>query len=143
MTQLDTGSTVTPPSSPDVAPPAAPARLRRSKSDRMIAGVCGGLGRYFDVDPIWFRLAFVILLLGGGSGALVYLVCMIVIPEEDGEVGAGTAPTGKGAAIAGLILVGLGAILFFDTVFPWFDKITLPVILVAVGIGLVIGGRSR
>lgn len=135
MTQLDTG--------PTVAPPTPPALLRRSKDDRIIAGVCGGLGRYFDVDPIWFRLAFVVLLLGGGSGALIYAICWIAVPEEQGEGAAGRAPTGSRSAIAGLILMGLGAILFFDTVFPWFDKVTLPILLVAVGVGLVIGGRAR
>lgn len=141
MTQLDSGPTPTPPT---VAPPTRPTSLRRSNDDRMVAGVCGGLGRYFGVDPIWFRLAFVVLLLGGGSGVLVYAVCWIVIPEEGGgEASTGAAPTGNRSAIAGLILVGLGVVLFFDSVFPWFDKITMPVLLVAIGAGLVIGGRVR
>ena len=47
------------------------ARLRRSKAERVIAGVCGGLGRYFGVDPVWFRLAFIILAIGPLTGASV------------------------------------------------------------------------
>lgn len=57
--------------------------LRRSKQDRVIAGVCGGLGRFFGIDPIWFRLAFVIAALPGGvPGILPYIVCWIIIPKE-------------------------------------------------------------
>ena len=58
------------------------ARLRRSQSERVIAGVCGGLGRYFGVDPVWFRLAFIILAIGGGAGVLFYVISWIAIPEE-------------------------------------------------------------
>jgi len=58
-------------------------RLVRSRSDSMIAGVCGGLGRYLSIDPIWVRLVFVLLALsGGGLGVLIYLVLWLVIPRE-------------------------------------------------------------
>lgn len=57
--------------------------LRRSRSDRVIAGVCGGLGAFFGIDPVWFRLAFILALLPGGiPGLLLYLICWIVIPAE-------------------------------------------------------------
>ena len=57
--------------------------LRRSRSDRMLAGVCGGLGNFFGIDPIWFRLLFVILALPGGlPGVLPYLILWLVIPRE-------------------------------------------------------------
>ncbi len=60
-----------------------PKTLRRSRSDRMLYGVCGGLGEYFGVDPVWFRLLFVLFGLPGGvPGILLYIICMIVIPEE-------------------------------------------------------------
>ena len=58
-------------------------RLIRSKSDRMIGGVCGGLGDYFDVDSNIIRLIFVAFTLFGGSGVLVYIVLWIVVPEEN------------------------------------------------------------
>ncbi len=57
--------------------------LYRSRSDAMIAGVCGGLGRYLAIDPIWVRLVFVLLALsGGGLGVLIYLVLWLVIPRQ-------------------------------------------------------------
>lgn len=59
-----------------------PKRLYRSRTDRMIAGVAGGLGRYFGIDPTLVRLAFVILSLAGMSGGLAYLILWVVIPLE-------------------------------------------------------------
>ncbi len=57
--------------------------LRRSRSDRMIAGVCGGLGAFFGIRSFWFRLLFVILLLPGGLPGLVpYLILWIAVPNE-------------------------------------------------------------
>lgn len=60
-------------------------RLYRSRSDRMLAGVCGGLAHYFGIDPTLVRLIFAILfLVGVGSPALVYIVLWIVMREEPG-----------------------------------------------------------
>ena len=57
--------------------------LRRSRQDRVLAGVCGGLGDFFGISSIWFRIAFLIALLPGGvPGILAYLICWIVIPSE-------------------------------------------------------------
>lgn len=60
-------------------------RLERSSSSRWIAGVSGGLGRYFDLNPAFFRLGFVVLTLLGGAGILIYLAALLVIPEEGRE----------------------------------------------------------
>jgi len=57
-------------------------RLYRSTSDKMIAGVCSGLARYFSMDPTVMRLIFVLLLILGGHGLLVYLILMIIMPPE-------------------------------------------------------------
>jgi phage shock protein PspC (stress-responsive transcriptional regulator) len=57
-------------------------RLERSRSDKMLAGVSGGLGTYFDIAPAVFRLGFVVLTLLGGAGILVYLAAVIVLPKE-------------------------------------------------------------
>lgn len=58
-------------------------KLHRSRSNRVVAGVCGGLEDFFGVSAIWFRLAFLIALLPGGvPGILAYLICWIVIPRE-------------------------------------------------------------
>lgn len=57
-------------------------KLYRSRNDRMIAGVCGGLGEYFEADPTLIRLAFVVGALVTGSGLFwVYLIMMIIVPE--------------------------------------------------------------
>ena len=61
-------------------------RLYRSQKDRMIGGVCGGLGDFFQVDPIIFRLIFVFMLFGAGSGFLIYIVMMLIIPETPIEI---------------------------------------------------------
>lgn len=57
-------------------------QLTRSKTDRRIGGVCGGLGHYFGVDPTWIRLAFALAFVFAGTGLLLYLILWIVIPEE-------------------------------------------------------------
>jgi len=57
--------------------------LRRSRTNRMIAGVCGGLGGFFGVDPFWFRLGFLIALIPGGvPGIAAYLILWLVVPSE-------------------------------------------------------------
>ena len=61
---------------------AAVQRLERSTSDRKLVGVAGGLGRYFDLNPSFFRIGFVVLTLLGGAGLLIYLVAAIVMPDE-------------------------------------------------------------
>jgi phage shock protein PspC (stress-responsive transcriptional regulator) len=57
-------------------------RLERSRDDRWLAGVCGGLARYFDLNPAFYRVGFVVLTLLGGAGILIYLAAALVIPEE-------------------------------------------------------------
>jgi len=60
-------------------------RLSRSTSDRWLGGVCGGLGRYFDLNPAIYRIGFVVLTLLGGTGILVYLAALLVMPDEGKE----------------------------------------------------------
>lgn len=56
-------------------------RLYRSRKDRKIAGVCGGLGEYFNVDPVIFRILWVVLVLGAGTGILAYIIFWLIVPE--------------------------------------------------------------
>jgi phage shock protein C len=63
-------------------------RLYRSRDDRMIAGVCGGIANYFGVDPTIIRLVFVVFALGIGSGVLAYIILAIIVPEEPEGYGA-------------------------------------------------------
>ncbi|HEY7603958.1 MAG TPA: PspC domain-containing protein [Gaiellaceae bacterium] len=60
-------------------------RLERSRSDRMLAGVSGGLARYFGMHPAFYRVGFVVLALIGGAGILIYLAAALVIPDEGKE----------------------------------------------------------
>ena len=62
-------------------------RIYKSVRDRKIFGVCGGLGEYFNIDPMIFRLGFVILVLAFGTGVLAYIVCGLVLSDDpDGYV---------------------------------------------------------
>jgi phage shock protein C len=60
-------------------------KLYRSKKEHIIAGVCGGLGEYLDVDPVLIRIGFVLLALGHGFGVLLYIILMIIIPKESAK----------------------------------------------------------
>ena len=61
-------------------------KLYRSKKDKMIAGVCGGIAEYFDVDSTLVRLLTVIFILLGGAGVVVYIIAWIIIPETPEQV---------------------------------------------------------
>ncbi len=57
--------------------------LRRSRRNRIVAGVCGGLAEFFGISPFWFRLAFLLALIPGGvPGLLVYFGVMLIVPSE-------------------------------------------------------------
>src|SRR5204862_4394496 len=66
-------------------------RLERSRSDRMLAGVCGGLARYFEIHPAVYRVGFVVLTLLGGAGFIIYVAAALVIPKEGEEDSFATA----------------------------------------------------
>ncbi len=58
-------------------------KLRRSRRNRHLAGVCGGLGEFFGINALWFRLAFVLAFIPGGvPGIGLYLLCWLIIPAE-------------------------------------------------------------
>lgn len=57
-------------------------RLYRSRTDKKIAGVCGGLAKYFDIDPVIVRLLWLFFVLLGGSGIILYIIAWIIIPLE-------------------------------------------------------------
>src|SRR4029079_8738822 len=95
--------------------PAQPKRLYRARSDRVIGGVCAGLGRYFDVDPIIFRIGAVVLTFIGGAGLLAYLARLLRIPsQEDPTAAPGQAPAGRNRW-----LVVLGVIVLLCVSWPF------------------------
>jgi phage shock protein C len=77
------------------SPPRAEKKLRRSRSNQKIAGVCGGLGNYLDIDPTLIRLVWVLLVFFAGTGILAYIIAWIVMPEEPlAEPAKAAAPAG-------------------------------------------------
>jgi phage shock protein C len=57
-------------------------KLYRSKSNRQVAGVCGGLAEYFNLDPTLIRVLFVLLAVLGGSGVVLYVAMWIIVPKQ-------------------------------------------------------------
>lgn len=107
--------------------PIEARQLRRSRSDRTLAGVCGGLAAYFEIHPAVFRVAFVVLTLLGGAGVLIYLAAAAVMPVE-GRVDSFATATLRDvrdrrwplAALA-LVLVGGATVLSRLTLWPGGD----------------------
>ncbi len=58
-------------------------RLYRSNDNRLIAGVCGGIGEYFDIDPVIIRLLSLLLVAVGGAGVFAYIIAWVVIPSRN------------------------------------------------------------
>ena len=130
------------------SPSGSANRLYRSRRDRLVAGVCGGLGQYFNVDPVLVRIAFVVLTLATGVFLLVYLVLAILTPErppgEPEPVATPTAMAPRGREVLAYILVGLGLLflannlgLFRIAFWGWI----WPLIIIAIGVLLLL--RSR
>jgi phage shock protein PspC (stress-responsive transcriptional regulator) len=107
-----------PPPAAATAAAGAPRRLTRSSSDRVLGGIAGGLGRYFDIDPIIFRIGFVVLTIAGGAGILAYLAAWLLVPDDpipgEAPVGRNKALTWIGVGILTLAAcIALGRGLFF------------------------------
>lgn len=119
--------------------------LRRSREDRVIAGVCGGLGRYLGVDPVLLRIAFVVLTVTGGAGVLLYVLALVVIPDQQEHEDLGPAPEARGDLwmYVGVGLIALGSVMLVDQLLPWFDRVMAPLVLIAVGIGILYRGMQR
>lgn len=139
------------PSHERIDAPRTPDRvLRRSREDRVLGGVSGGLGRYFGVDPILIRLAWVALVLVGGSGVLLYIIAWIIIPEEKVGEHIGTVPaTTTDSAMAMRLLIGgglivIGAALLLRLVIPGIEfRYVWPIVLIAVGLVILMKGMRR
>jgi len=111
-------------------------RLHRSLRDRKIAGVCGGLGDYFDLDPVFFRLFFLFSILFGGLGLVAYLVLWVLVPAQEGAPRAGarlrlSAVERKIAGVCG----GLGEYFELD---PVLFRAAFLVLILAGGLGILL-----
>lgn len=116
---------------PDPAPPPEPGprRLTRSRGDRIIAGVAGGLGQYFGVDPVIFRIGFAVSIFFGGLGALAYAVLFLFVPSEPAEGESEALPpiqrSGWLRVALGIVIVvaaisAIGSLVFWDG--DWGDR---------------------
>jgi phage shock protein C len=135
-----------PPAPPPPGGPAGPRVVRRSRSERVVAGVCGGVGRYLGVDPVLLRIAFIILALANGLGVIAYVVAWVAIPEE--RPGQQVAPVSEprretGRLVLGGSLVVLGLVLLLDRLAPDLDELFWPVAVVAVGVAVMLVGLRR
>jgi phage shock protein C len=127
-------------------------RLQRSRDDRVIAGVCGGVGQYFGVDAVLVRIAAIVLVFAGGAGIVLYVLGWIAMPEapetdEAGEEHVREAPAAErspGGVVLGLVLVALGALFLVDEI--WADflawKYIWPLALIAVGAAILVRTRQ-
>ena len=127
-------------------PNAAARLLRRSRSDRVIAGVCAGLGRYLGLDPILPRIAFVVLTLANGVGILLYVIAAIVIPPERESEPVGTArpvDVGTGRLLVGGVLMVAGGLLLLDQLVSVAGRVLWPLAVAAIGLAILVKGVRR
>jgi len=129
-------------------------RLYRSRTEKMIAGVCGGIAQYLEIDPVFVRIAFVALIFFSGVGLIIYFVSAVIIPKE--EFTGDAKPVVEHEEIAkekvmekekrkkkrekifGGILIVLGVIFLADNLFIniTFENI-FPIILIGVGFWMI------
>ena len=120
----------------DAPPPSSPGvrRLTRSSSDKLIGGVAGGLGRYFGVDPILFRIAFVVLTFAGGVGVLAYIGLLAFVPADDDSRAFGER---RDANLIGAVLLGIVVLLILGPPFFFVGPALIP-IAILIGIGVLL-----
>lgn len=135
-----------------VTPPPPPRRLYRSREDRVLAGVCGGLGEHFGVDAVLIRIAALVLVFAGGAGILLYIIGWIAMPEApepgtpeaDRAAAAPRAERTSGAVALGLVFIILGALFLVDE--AWSDflawKYIWPIALIVIGAAVLVRARQ-
>jgi phage shock protein PspC (stress-responsive transcriptional regulator) len=119
--------------------------LRRERQSRIIAGVCGGLGRHLDIDPVIFRILFVVLTFFGGLGLLVYAAAWLFVPrdgERDSEAQRLLTGGSALAAIAITVVLVLGFMAMVSTIANGFGR-AVPLLVLAAAIAAVIVWRNE
>lgn len=120
--------------------PSEQRRITRSRSDRMVGGVAGGMAEYLNVDTAWIRIAWLALLVLG-PGLFLYIIAWIAIPEADAETSTVRPARQNGESgrlIIGSLLVLVGGSLLAREYLPWMQDLILPAILIAVGVGVIV-----
>jgi len=129
-------------------------RLHKSRTDKILAGVCGGIAEYLGIDSTLVRVGWILLVFAGGVGILLYLVAMILMPKDRsfGDTQAATTaqpPSNPGRVVGGAVLVGIGLIWLLRNLgvftlhsFFWlFSGIFFPILLIVAGIALLLKNR--
>lgn len=141
-----------------------PQKLWREKDNKVIAGICGGLGHYFNLDPILFRFAFVALLFAGGSSIFIYIILWIVLPTEPVQQKSESTYTetvytydnddnntikevnsvDSTSLVFGLLLMSGGILLLINNLIPFLKIQKLwPVILIIIGLGMLFNKKKE
>ncbi len=137
-------------------------RIYRSNVDNKIAGVCGGLGEYFDIDPTIVRIIMFLLIFAHGAGLIIYIVGWIVMPKRPLESNTGSiTSTSTGETLQakkddtkegpnanylwpGLILIIIGLIFLAHNMWWWFDWGDIwPILLIAVGAFILVRSINK
>ncbi|MBU4404034.1 MAG: PspC domain-containing protein [Candidatus Aminicenantes bacterium] len=143
-------------------------RLYRSRKNRMLGGVCGGIAEYFNIDPVIVRLVVVALFFVGGSALLAYVIALIVIPYEPFETAVGNNKEAASAAapvqasqspsdavplFLGIVLIVIGGVFLlhnlpiFDPFYGWARHIVRhffwPSLLIVFGIFIIARGWKK
>lgn len=126
-----------------------PKRLYKSQTNKIIAGVCGGLAEYFDVDSVIMRVLFVLLAFFGGSGFILYIACWIIMPKNvpggEGQNESGESKATNARKVFGIVLIFGGAILlfsnlgFFSFLHMWDISwsFVFPILLILLGMAII------
>jgi phage shock protein PspC (stress-responsive transcriptional regulator) len=140
---MDNASPSTEQPTPGTPPPSGPrvtrdemkdlGRLRRSVTDRHVAGVAGGIARHLDIDPIIVRVALVVATFFGGAGLLLYVAAWILVPEE----GTADEPLGLDQRSRTIALAGVGVLALLAALGDWAGAFWFPWPL-AIGVALVV-----
>lgn len=128
-------------------------QLYRSRNNRMIAGVCGGIGDYFNIDPTIVRILWAAFsIFSAGAGIVAYIIALIVIPEEgygSSSYDYNSRPpvnidSKNASIIIGGVLVLLGILLLGRRFFSWFDfRLIWPLVLIALGVLVIFRGWRK
>ncbi|MCD6551287.1 PspC domain-containing protein [Thermotoga sp.] len=125
-------------------------QLKRSKKNRIIAGVCGGIAEYFGIDPTLVRLIWVLITLAWGAGLLLYIVAWLIMPEEgeEREEESKQFQNTEGLKILlGGLLIFLGIVLLVSAFLPFLFnvswKVVLAVLLVIFGVLLLLRRNEK
>jgi phage shock protein PspC (stress-responsive transcriptional regulator) len=140
----DSSAGPTPP--PPPPPPAAHRPLARSAHSRVIAGVCGGVGEYFHIDPVIVRIAFVVLTFFGGFGVLLYIGAWLLLPTGNGPVQTGPAPLARlqrrnWRTLLAVILIAVAVFALADSLNVDHKGVFWGLALVGVGVFLLVQER--